>query len=125
MSKNINATIKERLAAVGLLNAGKFNNSTLAVVLDDIKTISMTEEEWVAANLTKTPNDEEMRAIIAADPKATVDQVWNWQEVNKDIELQAGTVDALLGIIKEKSDGNELTVSDAALLSLQAKLEAE
>lgn len=126
MSKTINFIIKERLSAVGLLNAGKFNNLTLASVLADIPNIVVSEEEWVDAKRVKTPTDEEVKTITDANPEAKIPQNWTWDpEMNKDIELQAQTVDALLFMIKEKSDANELTLADSALLSLQAKLEAQ
>lgn len=124
MSKSIEATIGERVAAVGLLNAGKFNNLALSDVLSDIKKFAVTEEEWAQANLTKTPTDEQ---IAALDPEARkgAAQTWTWDEtILKTLDLEQGTVDALQALIKEKSDNKELTLQDAALLSLQKKLEA-
>lgn len=111
--KTVNLTIGERTKAIELLNGGKFNNSTLAVVLDDIKKFNVTEPEWVEAELVKTPN-------------ANGTETWKWDETKslKDIELDQGTVDALTSIIKSRSDANELSLSDGAILSLGKKLEA-
>ncbi len=115
-------TIGERLAAINLLNAGKFNNSTLAVVLEDIRKFSMTEEDWTAANLVKTPTDEEVAALSPEERKVS-SQTWKWDEtLFKDVELEQGTVDALKSAIQERSDSNSLTLQDGPLLSLQKKL---
>lgn len=119
--KTISATIGERVAAVGLLNAGKFSNSVLAIVLDDIKKFAVTEEEWKKANLVKTPSDEEIRNL-PADTR----QTWRWDEtLTKDIELQKETVSSIVEMINAKSDAKELTVNDAAVLTLQAKLDTK
>ena len=123
MSTSITVTIGERLAALGLLNAGKFNNSTLAVVLDDIKKIVITEEEWEKAGLVKTPSDASV-AEMTPEERAKVSRTWNWNEVGmeKEVELGKETLDALRQMIDEKSEAKELTIADGALISLQAKL---
>lgn len=124
MTKSVTLTLGERVAAVGLLNIGKFNNSTLAVILDDIKKVAVTPEDWTAANLVKTPTDEEI-AALPAEEKATARQSWKWDEnekTEKTIELEQGTVDALTEMIKEKSDAKELTLADGAMVTLQKKL---
>jgi len=124
MAKTIEITIGERMAAAALLNAGQFNNATLAVVLDDIKKFAITEEEWVKANLKKTPTDEEV-AKLSQEEKATTRQTWTWDETfTKTIDLDGGTVTAITEMVKQKSDEKKLTLQDAALLTLVKKLEA-
>lgn len=113
MAKTVNLTIGERAKAIEYLNGSQFNNSTLAVVLGDIKNIAITDEEWKDANLVKTPTPDG-------------NERWTWDETfTKDVELDSATVDALLGIIGKKSDANELTLSDAAVLTLEKKLKAD
>ncbi len=121
MSKTITLSIGERVAAIKLLNVGKFSNSTLAVVLDDIKKIAMSEQEWKDAKLTKSPSDEEIKAM-PKDANAEIQQTWNWTEADKAIELGKETVDVLLEMIKQKSEAKEMTLGDSSLVTLENKL---
>lgn len=122
MTKNVSLTIGERVAAIGILNDGKFSNSQLAVVLGDIKNIAITPEEWQEAHLTKTPTDEEV-AALSQEERANVRQTWKWDEtIVKAIEIGQETVDFLHAEIKRKGDASELTIADSALLSLDTKI---
>lgn len=124
MTKEVTLSIGERVAAIGLLNEGKFSNSGLAAVLGDIKQIAVIAEEWVGANLVKTPTDEAV-AAMTAEEKATVQQTWNWTDTEaqaKTVTLEQETVDFLRGEVKRKGDANELRLTDSALLTLDTKL---
>lgn len=123
-SKEINLTIGERVAAIGLLNAGTYNSSTLAFVFDDIKKLAMTDEDWTEAGLTKAPTDEAL-AAMSDEERRGVNQTWRWNEKNKDIELGGETIKALVDGINKKSDAQELTIQDGALVTLLKKLEVK
>ena len=113
MAKEITFTIGERLAAIGILNAFKGDLSQLVVLMDDIKKFAISETEWKVADLKKTPT---------GDGKET----WQWTDTEKQakkIELATETAAYILAQIKEKSDKKELTLADAALLTLKKKLE--
>lgn len=115
-------TIGERLGAVRILNDGKFTNLELASVLEDIKKFAVSEEDWAAANLRKTPSDEDIKALPPEERLKTA-QTWNWDEtVEKEVEISADTASYIVGEIKKKSDAKELTLADAALITLQKKL---
>jgi hypothetical protein len=120
--KTIEITIGERVVAINILNAGKFDNRQLAYVLEDIKKLAVTPEEWEQSNLKKTPSDEELNGL-SAEERAKTPQTWKWDEtVTKQVELSQETVDYLKGAIKQKSDAKELTLQDAAVVTLDKKL---
>ncbi len=123
MAKEIILTIGERLGAINILNAGKFSNEQLASVLDDIKKLAISEEDWKTANLTKTPSDEEVKNM-SPEQRAITQQTWKWDEkVEKTLELTVETSALLLEKIREKSTNKELTLQDGALLTLQKKIQ--
>lgn len=125
MTKNVSLTIGERVAAISLLNEGKFNNATLAVVLDDIKKIAVTPEDWAGANLVKTPTDEQV-SLMTQEERAATNQTWKWNDdaAMKEVELGQETIDFLHNEIKRKGDALELSISDGAVLTLDKKLTA-
>ena len=103
-------SIGERLAALKIFDDFKGNLSTLAVLIDDVKLFTITEEEWKKAELVKTP---------VKDGQET----WNWKENEpKEIEMQKESLAYLLAKIKEKSDDGEMTLADISLMSLEKKL---
>lgn len=107
----VSLTIGERLAALKLFDAFKGGLSQLSVILEDVKKFVVTEEEWTAAGLTKTPS---------GDGKT---EQWKWDEKEpKSIEIQKDSVDYLTSKIQEKSDAGEVSLADVALISLSAKL---
>lgn len=109
-AKTLNLTIGERIKALAILDSFKGSLATLAVLLEDVKDFAVSEEEWTAANLVKTPQ---------ADGTVT----WKWDDVGaKDVKAQKATVDFLLDEIKKKSDANEITLADVSLISLDKKL---
>lgn len=112
-AKTLSLTIGERVKALGILDGFKGSLATLATLLEDVKQFVVTDEEWTAADLVKTPTP---------DGKET----WKWNESapEKEVTIQAPTVDVLKADIKTKSDANELTIADVALVSLDKKLNA-
>ncbi len=128
MSKEVKLTIGERAKLIGIMNEFKGNLSTMSVLLEDIKPLTITEEDWKKAKLVKTPTDEEVKKILDADPeqpsKKEVPQQWKWQEDGSErvVKLQKESVDYILNEIKKKSDAGEITINDASLIAIDKKL---
>lgn len=109
-AKTITLSLGERIAALKIFDAFKGSMATMKALLDDVKQLPVTEEEWKQANLTKTP---------IADGQ----EQWKWDEtVSKEVSFQPETVEYLKASIKAKSDAGEISLSDAALVSLDTKL---
>jgi hypothetical protein len=112
MSKTVTLTINERLSALKFFDAFKGSISELSTILDDVKKIVVTQDEWTKANreVTKTADGEQ----------------WKWNEADettwKEVTLEDESVNYLLKAINDKSDKGEVTISDVVLLSLQKKL---
>lgn len=111
MSKTIALTISERVAALKIFDAFKGSLSTLATLLDDVKQFNITEDEWTAANLVKTPN-----------PDGSVNWKWDDTDAPKEITVDNATADYLAAEIKRKSEAGEATLADISLISLEKKL---
>ena len=107
--KNITLTIGERLAALKIFDAFKGSISELSTIMDDVKQLVITPEDWTAANrvVTKTDGGEQ----------------WKWDETVKstwkNIKLEQASVGYLVKTIKEKAD---VTIADIALISLNNKI---
>lgn len=109
-NKELSLKISERYAAVRLMNEIKGGVELLTYIFDDVKAVVVTEEEWTAANLTKTPN-------------ADGTEQWNWDDKDeKPITISRETAEALEKKIKEKSDAGELGIKDMAIVELSKKL---
>ena len=110
--KKVILSIGERIAAIKIFDGFKGSLATLAVLLEDVKPVAVSEEDWKKAELKKTPT---------ADGKS---EQWNWKEEGqeKEVTLQKESVDYLLAEIKRKSDTGEVTLADIALISLEKKL---
>lgn len=118
MSKEIILTISERVATAKILNAFKGDLTVLALLLEDIKKIAITEEEWTAAELKKTP-------ILNEQGEPSGQESWAWQdkeELNKTVELASDTVSYILEQIKVKEDAKEITMADVPLITIKGKL---
>lgn len=110
-SKTINLTIGERLAALKIFDAFEGSKAGLRALLEDVKQLPVTEDEWKEAGLIKTP---------AQDGQET----WKWEEVvNKDVTFQPETIQILVGAIKNKSDSGKMTLQDIPLSTLDTKLQ--
>ena len=114
MSQDLNLSIGERVQVAKLFDEMSKNTNleTLGLLIDEMKKVAVTPEEWEAAKLVKTPNGDGTER-------------WNWTDAGseKDITLQEKTVELLKAKIKAKSDANELSLADSAVLSLNAKLQ--
>lgn len=117
-TKTVDLSISERVAASKIINDFKGNITTLALLVDDVKKIAITDEEWVEAELVKTP-------ILDAEQNPTGNDNWQWKDkdgAEKSIELDTAIVTFLTDEIKKKSDANEITIGDVALIGLNKKL---
>lgn len=125
MSKEFTFKLSERYSLIRVMNELKGNIELLAALFEDVKAVSITPDEWKAANLTKTPTDEQV-AAMPAEERATVGQQWNWDDEvgEKAITLSLPTINAVVAFIKARSDANELSIADIALVNLQKKLSA-
>ena len=112
-TKTVSLNISERVAALGILNEFKGNLDKLAVVLNDIKFFTISDEEWEKAG----------RVVEQVD--GTSGSQWRWSDEkggDKEITLDMVVVDYLREVIKTKSDKGELSLQDKALLSLSGKI---
>lgn len=127
-TKIVSLTLGERLAAIKIFDAFKGGLSTLSALIEDVKSFTITEDEWTKASLRKTPTDEEI-SRLTLDEKKEVVQSWKWEEkaadgssLEKEITLQNASLNYLKEEIQKKSDAGEITLGDIALVSLQKKL---
>ncbi len=119
MSKEITLNISERVQASKILNGFKGDLTQLALFLADIKNVAITEKEWEEAGLVKTP-------IMNEKGEPSGQDSWNWNdkpELDKVITLEGETALYLQNAIKAKEDAKEITMADAALITLKAKLQ--
>ena len=111
--KTVNLTLGERLGALKLLDQFKGGMATLRVILEDVKQFPITDDEWKAANLVKSP---------AGDGTEN----WKWDDLpasNKEITIQPETAAYLAAAIKAKSDAGDISLADVALSTLETKLQ--
>lgn len=116
-TKTVTLSLGERLAATKIFDAFKGGLSTLSALLDDVKKVIISPDEWEKAGLVKTPQ-------LGVDGKPTGQESWSWKEDGneKTIELEKESVDYLLESIKAKSEAKELTIGDINIVSLEKKL---
>lgn len=114
MSKELKLTIGERVEAAKLFEeiSKGTNLETLAMLLEEVKKVVVTAEDWEVAKLVKTPN-------------ADGTERWNWTDEGseKEVSMQDKMVDLLKAKIKAKSDANEFSLADQAVISLNNKLQ--
>lgn len=119
MSKEVTLSISERVATAKILNAFKGDLTELSVFLADMKNIAISAEEWEKAELVKT-------AIKDGEGNLTGQESWNWQdkpELDKAIALEGATVLYIQNSIKASEEKKEITMADAALITLKTKLQ--
>ena len=112
----VKLNISERIFALGILNGFKGKLETMGSILEDIKGFSLTPEDkkkclWVE---NKDAND--------------VIQSVGWNDIEggeKELELQAETLDYLLETIEDRNKKGDLTLQDKAVISLKEKLTAK
>lgn len=110
--KEVTLNVVERIMMIGMFNLVKNDAETLRAVLDDIKNISLSDEEKKEINI---------QDVIGEDGKVA-SLKWD-KSIDKTVTLQEKTVKFVLEFIKTKSDNKELGVADAALLEIQSKLQ--
>jgi hypothetical protein len=124
MSKTIKVTIGERYALLNIFDAFKGSLSETVAMMDDIKQVFISKEEWKKAG----------RVILGKDGQVKTDQdnleqgdSLKWNEADektwKEITLQPEVVGYIQKTMKEKSDKAEFTLRDLALISLSKKLQ--
>ncbi len=107
----MNLNISERLYAIRILNDFKGGLDVLATVLEDIKPIAITDEEWLKAE----------REITGDGDNTT----WKWNDEkggDKEISLQKDTLNYLKKTLDKKNDAGEFGLADKAVISLRKKL---
>lgn len=110
----VKLNVSERLYAAAIINQFKGDFSTLAFLLEDVKNLPITEEEWKKAE----------RKISAPDDKGNTTWTWNDEKGGiKEVELLDETKKYLVSKIEEKSKNGELTLNDRAAITLKKKLE--
>ncbi len=112
--KEIVLNVLERILLIGIFNhkESKTDIETLRAILDDVKEVSLSDEEKKEINLSD---------VLGEDGKTVVSLKWD-KSVDKIIKLQEKTVKFILDFIKDKSDKKELGVGDVPLLGLEDKL---
>jgi len=112
----IKLTISERLYALALLNQFKGNLDTLVDILEDVKGLRITDEEWEKAEKQVNPG---------IDNDGNPNTTWTWNDEKggeKEIEIAKTTKDYLAEKIKEANDKGLFTIQDKAALTLREKL---
>ena len=106
MNKTIELNIAERILLIGIFNQVKGDIETLQAVLEDVKGVSMSEEEKKEINFREVLEDGKV-----------VSFAWDKSEP-KDISLSEKTIAFVNKFIDEKSKEGVLTVADAPLLKI-------
>ncbi len=111
--KEATLNVLERILLIGIFNhkESKTDIETLRAILDDVKEVSLSEDEKKEINL---------QDVLDAEGKPT-SLKWD-KSIDKVVKLQEKTVKFVLDFIKNKSDNKELMVADAPLLGIQDKL---
>ena len=115
-SKTITLNVSERVSALGILNAFKGSLEKLAFILDDIKGLVITEEEWTKA-------DRKIEPTPTAEDPARVTYTWdNEKGGDKEVVLSETSVEYLRTTIKERDEKGEFGIHDKAFIDLHKKL---
>ena len=125
MSKTAKFTIGERLAMESMFNLFKGTTAELAAILSDVKEAVVSNEEWIATKGQVIGPDGKAKDVGSRRDATNGDSL-KWDptltETDKELTLQSETVEYLKRAIKEKSDKNEITLTDLPLLSIQDKI---
>ena len=117
MSKKISFTISERIKGlIPILNEFKGNLDTLSAIMEDVKKIRVTEEEWKKAGMART--------VVKNEKGEDVEQI-TWDDAKggeKEIELEKETLSFLQVSIDKKDKAGEITLADTILVELSKKL---
>jgi hypothetical protein len=108
MSKTIELGIAERIQLIGVFNQVKGDVETLQAVLEDVKEVSISEDEKKAINFREVKNEEGITTSFAWDESKA-----------KSITLSEKSASFVLKFIE---NAKELSISDAPLLEVNRKL---
>lgn len=111
MSKTIEIAIAERIQLIGVFNQVKGDVETLQSVLEDVKQVSLSDEEKATINFREVKDENGVVTSFAWDASP-----------QKAITLSEKTVAFVLKFVDEKSKSEELTIADAPLLEINRKL---
>lgn len=111
MSKEITLPVIERIMLIGIFNQVKGDVETLAAVLEDIKEVSLSDEEKKDINLHDVLGDDGKVVSVAWD-----------KSIDKVVTLSDKSIAFVNEFIKTKGENKELGVADAPLLALIEKL---
>lgn len=114
MAKKVTFGVAERVTLIGIFNQVKGDVETLQSVLEDVKQVSINEEEKKDINFREVKNEK----------GETVSFAWD-KTPQKEIELQDKTVKFVLKFIGDKSKAEELSLADAPLIEINKKLKNE
>lgn len=113
MSKKIEIGLAERVQLIGLFNNVKGDIETLQSVLEDVKEISILEDEKNEVGFKEVKNEKD--EVVS----------YTWDKVKiKEITLQEKSVAFVNKFMEEKSKNEELSVADAPLMEIYKKLNA-
>ena len=110
-SKVLKLNISERLAALAILNEFKGKLEEVAVVLEDIKQLPISEEEWEKAEKKENKLGDNVN--------------WTWDNDkggDKAITLQETTVDIIRRDIKARDEKGGFSLADRSIVTLKDKL---
>lgn len=109
MNLEIEVGLAERIQLIGAFNSVKGDVETLRSVLEDLKEISITEEEKTESNFRET-GDGQVRSFA-----------WD-KDIPKKVKLSQKTADFLMKHIEARSTEGSLALSDMPLLNVQEKI---
>ena len=116
-NKIIKLTTSERVYALAILNQFKGTLDTLVDVMEDIKEVRISEDEWTKA-------DKKVNTVMGEDGKPITS--WTWDDEKggeKEVAVSKETEKYLLDKINELDEKGELTLQDRAAITLKKKLE--
>ncbi len=115
-TKTISLNVSERVSALGILNAFKGSLEKLAFILDDVKLLVISEEEWTKA-------DRKIEPSPTPEDPARITYTWdNEKGGEKEVALSEVSVEFLRTTIKERDDKGEFGLGDKAFIELHKKL---
>lgn len=114
--KTVSLNLSERVFAVAIINAYKGGLETLSYLLEDVRGLGITEEEWEKA---------ERKINQVFDKDGNPQTTWNWNDEKggtKDCAISKQTADYIVDEINKKDKAGEYTVADKAAITLREKL---
>lgn len=114
--KKMGLSISERVFAIRIINEYKGTLELLAFLLEDIKKISITDEDWEKA-------EKKVDSSVDERGRNTITWTWNDEKAGeKEVELSKDTVTYLVDQIDKRNKNGEFTINDKAVITLKNKL---